>query len=169
MAAIPVTITGVIADLHGRTITGPVKLMGEMVYSDRGVGGGPMPPGEGGGGGDPPGIWGPTDPRPGWGLPGPQPGGPHPEHPIVYPPGIWGPTDPRPGYGPIVPPENVPPGMQPPETPAPGSPVTPVPPPPGQGGWPVQPQTVPPYVVVNYPGVGPCYVPAPLTAQPKPT
>lgn len=75
MAAVNITINGVICDLYGRTITGPVKIVGEAMYSDRQVGGGPMPPGEGGA---PPdlGIW----PNPPEGI------APHPEHPIVYPP-----------------------------------------------------------------------------------
>jgi hypothetical protein len=70
------------------------------------------------------------------------------------PPGIWG--------GPIIPP-NVPPGLQPPTPPNPGDPTTPVPPPAGSAGWPVQPIAVPPYIVVNYPGVGPVVVAPPAT------
>lgn len=63
MAAVNITINGVICDLYGRTITGPVKIVGEAMYSDLGVGGGPVIPPAGGG--QPPlGIWGPTDPRP---------------------------------------------------------------------------------------------------------
>lgn len=76
MAAIKATFNGVIIDLYGRVISGPVKIVGELMYSDRGVGGGPLPggPGDGGGGGDPPGIWGgPIDPYPDHGLPVPQP------------------------------------------------------------------------------------------------
>ena len=88
MAAIPVTITGV------------------MVYSGLEVGGGPMP------GGPPLGIWGGAPPTVGYPLPVP-PG--TPAHPIVLPPlppGIWGPTDPRPSH-PIAmpkPPEDLPEG-----------------------------------------------------------
>lgn len=110
MAAVNVTITGVICDLYGRTITGPVKIVGEAVRSDVGVGGGPIvPPPSGGGDGDH--IWGPTDPRPTPpianvpGLPPttdppqvpppsiwpPGPGIDFPSHPIVIPPPI---TDP---------------------------------------------------------------------------
>lgn len=63
MAAIPVTITGVLADKYGRTLQN-VTLFGEMVRSDVGIGGGPIfPPPGGGNGGN----------------------GPHPEHPIVIP------------------------------------------------------------------------------------
>jgi len=45
--------------------------------------------------------------------------------------------------------------------PAPGEPPVVVP-----GNWPVQPIIPPPYVVINYPGVGPLAVapPAPATA-----
>lgn len=107
MAAVKITINGVICDMYGRTISGPVKIVGEAMYSDRGVGGGPLP---GGGGpvdpgygypetpvdpgygipeGRPPHIWGPTDPRPTppIALPPGYPGAPpHVEHPIVLPP-----------------------------------------------------------------------------------
>lgn len=107
MAAVEVTISGVLYDKQWRTAR-PVVLIGEAMLSGLGVGGGPVIPPEGGG---PPGIWGPTDPRPGWGLPG-------------EPPGIWGPTDPRPGGGPIIPPE-------PTEPPPDGADK----PPPEDGGW----------------------------------
>lgn len=79
MAAVEVTITGVLYDKYART-TRPVVLIGEANLTGLSVGGGPMPPGPG----QPPGIWGgPIDPYPDHGLPGPQP---HPEHPIVLPP-----------------------------------------------------------------------------------
>lgn len=76
MAAIPVTITGVLADKFGRTLQN-VTLFGELSYTGLGVGGGPIEPPAGSGGV-------PTHPimlpgMPGW-------GDPHPEHPIVLPP-----------------------------------------------------------------------------------
>ena len=107
MAAIEITISGVIFDKVSRT-TRPVVLIGEASLTGLGIGGGPIPPGEG----PPLGIWGPNDPRPGYGLPEP-------------PPGIWGPTDPRPSH-PIVIPR---PPVDPPE-----QPTQPKPPPDG-GGW----------------------------------
>ena len=118
MAAVEITISGVLYDKLGRT-TRPVVLIGEASLTGLGVGGGPMPPGDG-----PPGIWGPTDPRPGYGLPGQQPPiGAHPEHPIYYPPGIWGPNDPRPGWGLPKPPDGPPENATEPK------------PPPDGGGW----------------------------------
>lgn len=156
MAAVELTISGVLYDKLNRT-TQNVVLIGEATYTGLGIGGGPVVP-PGGGGGQPGGpvhIWGPPDMPPGfWGGgmgPGvkPQPpAGAHPEHPIYYPP-------------------NVPPALQPPNPPQPGDPTTPVPPPAGSPGWPVNPITPPPYIVVNYPGIGPVTVAAPLTAQPK--
>lgn len=81
MADVPITINGVICDLYGRTITGPVKIVGSMVKSGVGVGGGPIIPPEQGGGG-------PVDP--GYGVPEhpADPGyfPPRPAHPIVLPP-----------------------------------------------------------------------------------
>jgi hypothetical protein len=129
MAAVEVTITGVLYDKYART-SRPVVLIGDATLIGVGVGGGPIE----GGPGSPPGIWGPTDPRP--------------THPIVLPP------------------DQVPPGMQPPSPPPPGT-TSPVPPPEGSGGWPVSGQVPPPYVVMTYPGVGPIYVAPPLTATPK--
>lgn len=99
MAEVPVNINGVIVDLYGRTIMGPVKIVGSMSRTDVGIGGGPIfpPPdgGNGGGDGKPPGIWG---------------GGnePFPTPPIYFPP-------------------QLPPSVKPPEPPAPGSPTTTVP------------------------------------------
>lgn len=171
MAAVPVAINGVIVDYYGRTIMGPVKIVGEMVRSDVGVGGGPIYPPEGGGG-SPDHIWGggnepfPTPPIANVpGAPGYRPPGDH----------IWGPTDPRPTPPIYLPPgypggPTVPPGLQPPEVPPPGSPTTPVPPPEGSGGWPVTPIVPPPYVVLNYPGIGPVYVTPPASpAEPTPS
>lgn len=76
MAEVPVTINGVICDLYGRTILGPVKIVGSLMKSGVGVGGGPIipeePPAGGGGGGD-------EHPAHPIELP-------HPEHPIANPP-----------------------------------------------------------------------------------
>ena len=106
MAAIEITISGVLYDKHART-TRPVVLIGEASLTGLGVGGGPIHPEP------PPGIWGPTDPRPGYGLPDN--------------PGIWGPNDPRP-----TPPIHIP---KPPIDP-PSNPGEPKPPPPDGGwGW----------------------------------
>lgn len=111
MAEIPVTITGVICDLYGRTITGPVKIVGSMVRSGLSVGGGPIIPPDGspgGPGGSPPGIWpGPGDPDfpGGGGPPGtwPPQRPPHPAHPIVLP---TPPTEPPPVDPPTQPPSD---------------------------------------------------------------
>lgn len=131
MAAVNITINGVICDLYGRTISGPLKIVGEAMYTDLGVGGGPIfppvqPPG---GGGSPPGIWG---------------GGnePFPTPPIANVPGV-------PGYRPPVPPgtgiwPNPPEGIAPipghpivlPGDPSWGPPSTPgTPGPGGQFAW----------------------------------
>lgn len=93
MAAVEVTISGMLYDKLART-TQNVVLVGEASLTGLGVGGGPIIPpsgGGGGGGGGGTGIWGPTDPRPTppiAGIPG-LPGGPgqqpHPEHPWVPP------------------------------------------------------------------------------------
>ena len=107
MAAVEVTISGVLYDKYSRT-TRPVVLIGEASLTGVGVGGGPMPPGQG--------------------------GDAHPEHPIYYPPHIWGPPDMPPGFwgggmGPGVKP-------QPPDMPTepPSNPTEPKPPP-DEGGW----------------------------------
>lgn len=164
MAAVEVTISGVLYDKLART-TRPVVLIGEASLTGLGVGGGPVFPPEGGGG-PPDHIWGPTDPRP--------------TPPIAFPPGwvggvppgtgTWPPQNPpHPAHPIVLPPEQVPPDQQPPTTPPPGT-VTPVPPPAGSAGWPVNPITPPAYVVLNYPGVGPVYVtpPAPAPASRPP-
>lgn len=154
MAAVPVTITGVLFDKYART-SQLVTLMGEATITGLSVGGGPI---EGGPGEGPPGIWGggnvPMPSPPIANVPG-APGYPG------QPPGIWGPTDPRP-TPPIYIPPAVPPSMKPPEAPEPGSPTTAVP-----GNWPVQPVTPPEYVVFNYPGIGPVVVAPPLEAAPS--
>lgn len=87
MAAIDITISGVLYDKLSRT-TRPVVLIGEASLTGLGIGGGPILPPEGGGGPPvSPGV--PTHPimlpgMPGW-------GDPRPEHPIYWPPP---PTDP---------------------------------------------------------------------------
>lgn len=159
MAAVPVTISGVLFDKYGRTGE-PVTLMGMASITGVGIGGGPIIPPESG---SPPGIWGPTDPRPtppiafppGWvgGVP------PHPGSP----PGIWGGGNEPFPTPPIYIPPAVPPSMKPPEAPEPGSPTTSVP-----GNWPVQPVTPPEYLVVMYPGIGPVVVAPPENPQAVP-
>jgi len=157
MAAVEVTITGMLYDKTART-TQNVVLVGEASLTGLGVGGGPMPGGPGRP--EPPlGIWG------GGGVPMPSPpihlgpggeplppqigGGP------VYPPGIWGggnqpfPTPPihlppvNPGDPPLViwgpndprptPPIHLP-GPPPDVSPAPPDLVV-KPPPQNQSGW----------------------------------
>jgi hypothetical protein len=162
MAAVELSYRAVLYDLRSKA-SYEVMLVGDAFVTGLGVGGGPMPPGQGGGGQPPwypghpehpipPTVW-PQPPGGGGGQPNPPwwPG--HPEHPI--PPVVGG--------GPIYPP-NVPPDIQPPTPPNPGDPTTPVPPPQGQGGWPVQPIVAPPYIIVNYPGIGPVYVAPPAPA-----
>lgn len=153
MAAAEITISGVLYDKLNRT-SQQVVLIGDAVLTGVGIGGGPMPPGSGG---SPPGIWGPNDPRPTPPIympPGSGGGG--------NPPGIWGGGNEPFPTPPIFIPPNVPPVLTPPTPPNPGDPTTVVP-----GNFPVQPGTVPAYVVFNYPGVGPVTVAPPLTAQPK--
>lgn len=89
MAAVEVTISGVLFDKTSRT-TQPVVLIGEASLTGVGVGGGPIIPPEGGGEKPPLGIWGPGDPRP--------------NPPIANVPGI-------PGY---VPPDKPPEPIEPP-------------------------------------------------------
>ena len=162
MAAVAIQIRGTLYDLLSRT-SRQVLLQGEASLLGLGIGGGPI---EGGGGPVDPDYGVPIGGRPEHPIYWPPGTRPHPEHPIYDPPHIWGPNDPRP-QPPIYIPPNVPPSLQPPDPPHPGDPVTPVPPPEGSPGWPVQPIQPPPYIVVNYPGVGPVTVPQPLTAQPK--
>ena len=144
MAAVEVTITGMLYDKLARTSQN-VVLIGEASLTGLGIGGGPIiPPGQ------PPGGGGPVDP--GFGVPTP-------------PDVIWG-GRPPPGYvtPPIYYPPLVPPSLQPPEPPAPGSPTTPVP-----GIWPVAPIVPPPYLIVQYPGIGPVTVAPPVAASPTET
>jgi|SRR5215472_15160468 len=121
MAAVPIILYGSFTFADGETITGTFN--GTAAYSDRHVGGGPLPPqppvdpdyhppgvGEGLPGG-PPGIWG----GPG-GLPKPPA---YPAHPIVIPPTPPTVDPPVPAH-PIV----LPPPVDPPTEP-PGSGATP--------------------------------------------
>ena len=164
-------ITGVLWNHAWKTGTA-VTLYGQASIAGLEVGGGPMP------GGPPLGIWGGggVGNYPDAGFPGPQPGQPpRPWGPINYPdqglPGNqpiagWGPGFPTnpiagipglPGYMPPLPPGT--------EQPQPGDPTTPLPPPSGSSGWPVQPITPPPYIVVQYPGIGPVIVAPPESSK----
>jgi hypothetical protein len=152
MAAVPITIDGVLYDLYNRT-TQRVILMGSGSLTGLGIGGGPILPDLPPVGGQPP-VFPP----------------PHPEHPIWGPPGFNPPGPGMPpgiGGGPIIPPD-LPPGITPPEPPPPGSPPVLLPPPAGSAGWPVAPIVAPDYIVVNYPGIGPVVVPKPLTGDDSP-
>lgn len=105
MAAVELTITGVLYDKLNRT-TQQVVLIGEASLTGLGVGGGPMPPGPGG----PVHIWGggnvPMPSPPIANVPGapgyrpPEPGGPPPDAGIKPPPstGGWGYVG-LPGFG----------------------------------------------------------------------
>lgn len=156
MAAVEITLSGVLYDKLSRT-TRPVVLIGEASLTGVGIGGGPVIPPEGGGGdGQPPGIWG------GGNVPMPTP-------PIANVPGAPGFPPPHPAHPIVLPPDQVPPDMRPDTPPPPGSPTTPVPPPEGSGGWPVQPITPPPYLVVTYPGIGPVYVAPPAGTEATPS
>jgi hypothetical protein len=141
MASVPITLDGALYDLWAKT-TQRVVFIGQASLTGLSVGGGPIIP-------DTP----PSQP-PGGGPPG------QPIHPIWGPPGIELP--PGPGFPPVaghplpIPP--LPPGTTPPN---PGDPTTPMPPPAGSAGWPVQPMVPPPYIVVNYPGIGPVIVAPP--------
>ena len=149
MAAVEITISGMLYDRLNRTVQN-VVLIGEANLTGLGVGGGPIIP--------------PAQP-PNWGPGGP----PHPAFPISGPPGsIFPPGSGYPpviGGGPIYPP-NIPPSLTPPTPPNPGDPTTPLPPPAGSPGWPVQAIVPPPYIVVQYPGIGPVVVAPPGAAPP---
>lgn len=135
MAAVEVTISGMLYDKINRT-TQNVVLIGEATLTGVGIGGGPIypPPGGGGGDGKPPGIWGPTDPRP--------------TPPIAFPPGWVGGVPPGGWPDPPTPPgSNIPP---------PGSPPVIVP-----GTTPTHPITPPAAVLIDYPGIGKVVVPQP--------
>lgn len=149
MATVPVTLRGVI--YNGMGPIGPYDVGREMTIvavanlTGLSVGGGPMP----GGGG-------PVDP--GYSPPWAQ----VPVDPGYSPPWAQAPVDP--GYSPPWARPPVPPLVptQPPGT------ATPLPPPAGSAGWPVQPIVPPPYIVVNYPGVGPMVVTPPTPTPPVP-
>lgn len=99
MAAVDITISGMLYDKLNRT-TQNVVLIGEATLTGLSVGGGPIyPPGPikpPGGGGEPPTIW-----------PGPGPL-PHPEHPIVIPLPPNTPNVPPPGSPPVILPGSTP-------------------------------------------------------------
>lgn len=95
MAAVEVTISGVLFDKQNRT-TQQVVLIGEATLTGVGVGGGPVipppqQPPDGGGGGKPPGIWGGANE-------------PFPTPPIANVPGAPGYTPPDKPPEPIQPP-----------------------------------------------------------------
>lgn len=87
MAAVPVTIVGILTTESGST---NATMVGMASLTGLGVGGGPVLPGDGG---KPPGPWGPNDPRPTPpianvpGIDNPDP----PGKPEVPPPSIWPP------------------------------------------------------------------------------
>lgn len=95
MAAIPITINGVVCDLYGRTITGPIKIVGEAMISGLHVGGGPLPGGPDNGPPRPPlSIWGGAiDPYPGHPLPEPPGKPPEVTDPPVTWKAVWHPTE----------------------------------------------------------------------------
>lgn len=144
MAAVEVTISGVLYDKLARTMR-PVVLIGEASLTGLGIGGGPIiPPDQpppGGGGPVDPGygqpappdvIWGGRPPGgggwPGWGPPPAWwPGAP--SHPI--PPTIW-PNPGHPAHPIVIPPTPIDP---PPDSGNGGSGEGPVKPPPATGGW----------------------------------
>lgn len=146
MAAVEVTITGILYDKLNRT-TQQVVLIGDAMLTGLGVGGGPIIPG-----GQPPQIWGggnvPMPSPPIANVPGAPgyrpPSDAHPSHPIALPGDPWWPPD----------------APQAPQLPPPGSPPVIVP-----GTTPTHPITPPQAIVVDYPGVGKVLVPQPLPAS----
>lgn len=97
MAAIEITISGVIYDKFDRTGR-PVTIIGDAVLTGLGIGGGPIIP--------PPGM--PpidTGARPEHPIYYPPGSLPHPEHPIYLPPNITPPVPPDPGTPKPPPPE----------------------------------------------------------------
>lgn len=144
MAAVEVTISGVLFDKLNRT-TQQVVLIGEATLTGVGVGGGPIyPPSEKPPGERPPGIWGP---------PGPWPTPPiHLPPGSDRPPGTWGGAgEPFPTPPIVIP---LPPNT--PNVPPPGSPPVII-----GGTSPVNPITPPAAIVVEYPGIGKVVVPQP--------
>lgn len=101
MAAVEVTISGVLFDKTART-SQPVVIIGEASLTGLGVGGGPIIPPEAG---QPPSIW-------------PSPG--HPAHPIAPggpPPHVEHPIPPYPAHPIVLPPEGSTPPTEPPVEP----------------------------------------------------
>jgi hypothetical protein len=119
MAAVPITLDGVLYDLLDRT-TRRVIFIGDASLSGLSVGGGPMPGGPGNG--QPP-------------IPGGPP--PHPAFPIWGGPGAGFPD--KPGYPPVVGGGPIIPAFTPPKpgdaTPPPDAPPMPTEPPPPTGAW----------------------------------
>ena len=130
MAAVEVTISGVLYDKLNRTMQ-QVVLIGEASLTGLGVGGGPIAP--------PPDSGLPVDP--GYGKPMP-------------PNMIWGGRPGPGGGGSWVPPQTLPPDVTPP---VPGSPPILLP-----GGQPTHPIVAPPFIIIDYPGMGKVVVPQPL-------
>ena len=156
MAAVEVTISGVLYDKVNRT-TQPVVLIGEATLTGLGVGGGPIiPPGQPPGPVDP-GYGKPMPPSQIWGgRPGPGEGGSWvPRPPYVS----GGPIDPYPDAGLPIPQPPLPPDFTPPP---PGSPPIVV-----GGEQPVHPIVPPPFIVVRYPGMGLVVVPQPVPPPAK--
>ena len=135
MGTVPVTINGVMypKGRSGNDAPVPCTIVGQAWISDLSVGGGPMPP------------QGPVDP--GYSPPWAQ----APVDPGYSPP--WAQVPARPAH-PIVLPPDLPPEVTPPE---PGSPPVIIP-----GVKPVQPIVPPPFVVIEYPGIGKVVVPQPV-------
>lgn len=91
MAAVEITISGVLYDKYNRTQQN-VVLIGEAMITGLHVGGGPMPPGEG----KPPGIWGGGNepfPTPPIHLPPDRPKPPEPIQPPIEWKAVWHPTE----------------------------------------------------------------------------
>jgi hypothetical protein len=137
MAAVQITFQGMFYDKYSRTYYENATMVGIAFLTDLSVGGGPiMPPG----------------------LPG---GGNRPSNPIALPGDPWWGQDLRPEHPIVNPP--LPPDVP---QPSPGDPTTPLPPPPGSPGWPVSSMVPPPYIVVQYPGIGPVVVAPPASSTP---
>jgi hypothetical protein len=149
MAAVAITISGVLYDKYNRT-SQVVTLVGEASLTGLGVDGGPIiPPDQPG---QPP-MFPNVPPHPAFPIAGPGP----------FPPGSGYP--PVVGGGPIVPQPPLPPEFTPPAV---GEAPKPLPPPPGTPGWPTADIVPPPYAVYNYPGVGPIVVAPPSTSATTP-
>lgn len=132
MAAVEVTISGVLFDKLNRT-TQQVVLIGEASLTGVGVGGGPIIP--------------PAQPPTSPGVP---------THPIALPGDPWWGDSLKPSHPIMLPGMPGWPSDPPPQIPPPGSPPVMIP-----GSQPVHPITPPPAIIVDYPGVGKVLVPLP--------